>query len=504
MHDDIVDENTIVVTPSIWREKRIAAVLLVDKMYGKENNKMLYKCIPYNKDLPIFLVAYEKKQSFSKNHKHKYVLLEFKHWDNKHPLGKLVQTFGDVDNLSCLYEYLLFALDIHTSNQRFTKQFVIEYKRETKLVHIKNMEKRYKIEDRSLYEIYTIDGETTEDFDDAIGLIQYNGKSIFSIYISNPVLWMDYLNLWEYYGDRMSSIYLPDRVVNMLPNMMSNKVAGLLEGETNIAFAMDLTIVGDKIESTDYNNVLICVKKNYRYEEPKLLRNPMYKSILSLMSNLDMSVKDSYKCIEKWMIYFNSKIGEALSQYNKGVFRYCKVSQTTNNYIPPDLIDYISWGETTSGYSLYDNDISHDVLGVPYYAQMSSPIRRIVDILNMIELHEQKEICSLSPNTINYKNSWFCKIEDINTTIRSIKRLESETKLLKHYLNTENIDTIVYEGYIVSLINEKSFKVFIPELQVTSVLKILEPMELYKKIKCTLCLLQDEVNIVQKIRLNII
>jgi len=504
MHEDIVDEDNIIVTPSIWREKRIAAVLLVDKMYGKENNKLLYKCIPYNKNLPIFLVAYENKQEFSKTHKHKYVLLEFKHWNNKHPLGQLVQTFGNVDNLSCLYDYLLFALDIHSSNQRFTKQFVIDYKNNTRQNHLKEMKNQYNLENRISYEIYTIDGETTQDFDDAIGLIQDKDKNIFSIYISNPVLWMDYLNLWEYYGDRMSSVYLPDRVVNMLPNMMSNKVVGLLEGVTSIAFVMDIAIVSNRIKNIDYKNVLINVKKNYRYEESKLLKNPMYKTILSLMSSIGMRVENSYKCIEKWMIYFNSKIGETLSQYNSGVFRYCKVLNTNHKSIPSPLIDYISWGETNSGYSLYTKELSHVVLGVPYYAQMSSPIRRIVDILNMIEMHEQKAMCNLSMNTINYKNRWLTKIDDINTTIRSIKRLESDTKLLKYYLNTENVTNRVYEGYIVSIIDEKIFKVFIPELEVTSILKRIQPVALYTKIQCTLCLLQDEVNIVQKIRLNII
>ena len=33
---------------------------------------------------------------------------------------------------SFLYDYLLFALDIHSSNQRFTKQFMVEYKNDTK------------------------------------------------------------------------------------------------------------------------------------------------------------------------------------------------------------------------------------------------------------------------------------------------------------------------------------------------------------------------------------
>ena len=62
----------------------------------------------------------------------------------------------------------------------------------------------------------------------------------------------------------------------------------------------------------------------------------------------------------------------------------------------------------------------------------------------------------------------------------------------------------LYEGYIVAILDEKIFKVFIPELEVSTILKNIQPMELYTKIQCRLCLLQDEVNIVQKIRLNVI
>ena len=90
----------------------------------KKKKKWLFKCIPYNKVLPVFLVPYEEKINFTKTRINKYVLIKFKHWNDKHPLGELLQTFGNVDMLSCLYDYLLFALDIHISNQCFTKQFM--------------------------------------------------------------------------------------------------------------------------------------------------------------------------------------------------------------------------------------------------------------------------------------------------------------------------------------------------------------------------------------------
>ena len=145
---------------------------------------MLYKCIPYNKHLPICLVPYDEKQGFSKKRIHKYVLVTFKHWRDKHPIVTLTQTFGTIDNLSCLYDYLLFGLNIHTSNQRFTKSFMLSYKQCDKRVHIENMREKFKLEDRTSHHVITIDGDTTKDFDDGIGYISTTDEVIVTIYIS--------------------------------------------------------------------------------------------------------------------------------------------------------------------------------------------------------------------------------------------------------------------------------------------------------------------------------
>ena len=47
----------------------LAGVLILkhNKTFGKNKNKMLYKCIPNNPQLPIFLVPYDISLGFSKN-----------------------------------------------------------------------------------------------------------------------------------------------------------------------------------------------------------------------------------------------------------------------------------------------------------------------------------------------------------------------------------------------------------------------------------------------------
>ena len=79
-NDDIVDEDGILIH-SKYRieETQIAGVIVLDgKTYGRSgNNKPLYKCIPDNKQLPIFLVAYEERNSsFNKKKVNNYVLFK--------------------------------------------------------------------------------------------------------------------------------------------------------------------------------------------------------------------------------------------------------------------------------------------------------------------------------------------------------------------------------------------------------------------------------------------
>ena len=87
-----------------------------------KTNKMLYKCIPDDIRIPIFLVPYEIKQmGFSKVFNNLYVTIRYKQWDDKHPHATLSQTIGSVDVLDNFYEYQLYCKSLNTSIQKFNK-----------------------------------------------------------------------------------------------------------------------------------------------------------------------------------------------------------------------------------------------------------------------------------------------------------------------------------------------------------------------------------------------
>lgn len=121
----------------------------------------------------------------------------------------------------------------------------------------------------------------------------------------------------------------------------------------------------------------------------------------------------------------------------------------------------------------------------------------------MIEIHIHKKICIVSENTIQFKDVWKEKVDIINSKRKAIKIMESETKLLDYYLTNEQVKDTIYNGYIVAVLPNHKYNVYIPELESSCILKVIKEIPLYTKIICKLYLLQDEINIVQKIRIHI-
>ena len=60
--------------------------------------------------------------------------------------------------------------------------------------------------------IFSIDPIHSKDFDDAFSIEKLENKTTrISIYISNVSFWMDMLDLWSSFNERITTIYLPDR-----------------------------------------------------------------------------------------------------------------------------------------------------------------------------------------------------------------------------------------------------------------------------------------------------
>jgi exoribonuclease R len=301
----------------------------------------------------------------------------------------------------------------------------------------------FSIEDRtSVGGIFSIDPEGSMDFDDAFSINNNisNGTYTISIYIANVYFWIETLNLWKSFGNRVATIYLPDRKRPMLPTVLSDSLCSLQQGVTRFAFAMDITLsASGNIVNVSYKNVAINVHKNYRYEEHALLyENPDYTTLFDLTKVLDKSAKDSHDVVSFWMIKMNSICGEYMVSNRIGIFRKAHQKNDAAEYsdIPEDISLESQriirmWNNVSGQYVVYgsDTDLTHDVMKIKNYAHITSPIRRLIDLLNQMWLSENLGL-KISLDAREFLDNWIRRIDYLNISMRSIRKIQTDCEVL--------------------------------------------------------------------------
>ena len=75
------------------------------------------------------------------------------------------------------------------------------------------------------------------------------------------------------------------------------------------------------------------------------------------------------------------------------------------------------------------NDMKyHNHLELDTYLHISSPIRRLVDLLNLIQIQENLGLFKFTDPHINF-TKWISKLDYINTTMRLIRKVQSDCNI---------------------------------------------------------------------------
>lgn len=514
-----------IVHSSIRNYDSIAGVLVLkgNKTYGRsKSGKLLYKCIPDDMRLPSFLIPYEMKNiGFSKVFVNLYVTFHFIEWNEKHPHGSLSQMIGSVDILDNFYEYQLYCKSLNASIQKFIKDTSKALKSQPHNSFIENICTKYpNIEDRTTsYNVFTIDPPNSVDFDDGFSIKSLdNDVKCLSIYIANVTLWMDILGLWDSFSRRISSIYLPDRKRPMLPTILSDCLCSLQEKTVRLAFVMDIFIKDSEILNIQYSNCKIRVAKNYSYEEAALLSLNDYQHIFTVSNNLLLkykyinNIRNSYEVVSYLMILMNYNCAKELVTKNSGIFRSTAIKREYSipNELPESVVKFIKiWNSSAGQYiDVASGEIlTHDFLDMDAYIHITSPIRRLVDLLNMIKFQQTSQLIHLSEDANNFYNKWISDLDYINTTMRAIRKVQNDCSLLHLCNNDPTILDKFYHGYAFDKIlrNDGLYQyiVYLPELKMTSRVTMRENLENYQMNNYKLYLFNDEENFKKKIRLQI-
>lgn len=536
---DIIDINNYNNIKSVVRNKStiLAGVLILknNRSYGRTNNnkRLLYQCIPDDKHLPIFLVPYELKIGFNKCYTNKYVTFKFDSWNDEHPNGLLHEVLGDVDNLDVFYEYQLYCRSLHYSLVNFTKKTRHVFNENTYDEYIEQIinNPNFHIKDYRNKDIFTIDPKNSTDFDDGFSIESYSNGWKVNVYISNVFLWLETLKLWNSFTKRVSTIYLPDRKRPMLPTILSDTLCSLQANENRFALTMELVINMDGSINEDvpiqYNNVIINVNKNYNYDDKNLKDNIHYNNLFNISQKMSRSVKTDHDLVSFWMVFMNMNVGNKLNDAKHGIFRTAfiqnkelytdidmKLNEDTKRVIQ-------SWNNAVGKYVAYKDDISlqhemmkfhksrYDNKNVNAYIHITSPIRRLVDLLNQIQFfYSYSLVDHISHDANEFYNKWINQLDFINTSMRSIRKVQNECELLTRCINDKYILNNTYTGVLFDKLKKNdglySYMVYLEGIKMLSRIIVIDNLDNYSSHTFNLFLFEDEDKIQRKIRVNLI
>jgi exoribonuclease-2 len=270
----------------------------------------------------------------------------------------------------------------------------------------------------------TIDGPTTLDFDDALTVLEQDGNYLVGIHISDVAHYVrpgDPLFLEAM--RRGTSIYFPEGQIPMLPRHLSQGICSLIQDETRATISFMILLSADaEVLKVKIVPSIIKVKRRLTYDEvdrmleadPEIrlldmlrrkLRSRRLKNGALLLPfpdinifidhqgkvhvNLSKSDTPARTIVSEMMILANSEAAKYVAdRMVPGLFR----SQ-------PALQNRIVFGEDDD---LFQNTLqrkniprgelsttakSHSGLGVSHYTTVTSPIRRLLDLVMQHQLN---------------------------------------------------------------------------------------------------------------------
>lgn len=525
------DNISILIQSHIRKNAKIAGVLMLsqNKTYGRTANKkrLLYKCIPDDKHLPAFLVPYDIKIGFNKEIVNRYVVFKFDNWTDTHPHGLLLENLGEVGNLDAFYEYQLFCKSLHHSLSEFTnktREQLLE-KSNDEYLHDILKNPNFNITDRRNEFVFTIDPKGSADFDDGFSIIPYidgdTNKSGYkvSIYIANVYFWLETLKLWKSFSSRVSTIYLPDKKRPMLPSVLSDNLCSLQAGIPRFALTMDIIIIDEKVENIELCNTVIQVSNNFVYESLELLyKTPQYKWLFDLSVKMDKSIEDSHDLVSYWMIYMNKMVGHRMFTQKIGIFRCAEFTPdlTIQRELEENLLDkdtervIKNWGQLSGQYLLYDSqnekDIKHDVLETQHYTHITSPIRRLVDLLNQIWFSKNMGLINPSVEATDFLAKWLKEMDYLNTSTRSIRKIQTDCEILHRCSTNSGILEAIHSGIVFDKMVKNDgailYMVYLEKLKILSRITTHQHFDNYTKHDFKIFIFEGEERIKRKIRLQ--
>jgi exoribonuclease R len=184
------------------------------------------------------------------------------------------------------------------------------------------------------------------------------------------------------------------------------------------------------------------------------------------------------------------------------------------SHLPNDVINFVKLWNSTAGQYVDGSEISngqqtrHEILDMEAYIHITSPIRRLVDLLNQIILFDQdRMVMRVSDGANDFLHKWLGELDYLNTSMRSIRKVQTDCALLDKCFRNPEIMEKEYTGVMFDkMIRDNfimSYMVYLKELKMLCRVNVISDIDNFASRKFKLYLFQNEEKTRKKIRLQL-
>jgi ribonuclease R len=241
-----------------------------------------------------FFIEKEELQHFEDGDK---VIVHFKDWPKRasSPFGKIIRSLGKSGNINTEMHAIMF-------DYGFPEEFPKAIEKYAKDLNI-GIEKEEILRRRDFRKktTFTIDPITAKDFDDAISFTPLeNGKTEIGIHIADVSHYLKSNSILDKEAyERATSVYLVDRVVPMLPEVLSNGACSLRPQEEKYTFSAVFTVNNKmQIENEWFGKTVILSDHRFSYEEVQYMLDSNDKKVNAEVSLTEKEYEVSTEIFE--------------------------------------------------------------------------------------------------------------------------------------------------------------------------------------------------------------
>jgi len=271
-------------------------------------------------------------------------------------------------------------------------------------------------------------------------------------------------------------------------------------------------------DSIRFFHSIIQVRKNFAYDEPKLLKNKHYQKLEHITKLIGKEqIQDSHDVVSHWMVFMNVQAARALAKKQCGIFRASSIkNKTLRNEIEKYHLDHetqqmlCSWNNVSSSYIVFKGEamenLQHEMMTQDCYVHITSPIRRLVDVLNQAFFYKEILQVHVSSASQTFVEHWSQHIELLNQSMKSIRKVQNECQLLYQFSKNEELHETQFKGILFHQEQEGLFykyQVYLPKLKLVSTITLTHEQPLYCYYTFSAYLFEEEYNAKRKIRLQL-